>query len=133
MLNQPEVGVTPALNVIRFSPRPASVGLSLRDRMEIAALQGKLQHFGYDRMVIHDRISCDPPEVDCFLSIYRNGEAWARYGLARCGSTILAWCSVTSADIGRFASMGEALEAVFPMSPGAAGPRGGAEVIRAFC
>jgi hypothetical protein len=71
--------------------------------------------------------------VDCFLSIYRNGEAWARYGLARCGSTILAWCSVTSADIGRFASMGEALEAVFPMSPGAAGPRGGAEVIRAFC
>jgi hypothetical protein len=100
--------------------------------MEVAMWQGRLLPFGCDRMVIHERGPCDPPDLDSFLSIYRQGEAWARWGLARCGSSVLAWCSVTGADIGRFATVGDALGALFPVSPGAARNRPSAEVI-AFC
>jgi hypothetical protein len=100
--------------------------------MEIAAWQGRLQPFGCDRMVIHERGPCDPPDLDSFLSIYRRGEAWARWGVARCGSSVLAWCSVSGRDVGRFASVGDALGALFPALPGAAPVRPSAEII-AFC
>ncbi len=133
MLHQPiDVSLTGAV-VIPFARRAPAAGLSLRDRMEIAAWQGRLHRNGYDRMVIHERTSCDPPDVECFVSIYRHGEAWARWGLARCGATVLAWCSVTGNDIGHFGSMAEALGALFPSTPAPLHPGPGAQVIRAFC
>ncbi len=119
--------------IIPFMARPAQAGLSMRDRMEISAWRGQLRSFGYDRVVIHERIACDAPEVDSFLSIYRQGEAWARWNLARCGTSILAWCSVTGTDIGRFGSMREAMAALFPVASSDDQPRASAEVIRAFC
>ncbi len=133
MLYQPKDVAPQGAIVIPFARHVARAGLSLRDRMEVASWQGQLQGFGCDRMVIHERASCDPPEVDCFLSIYRQGEAWARWNLARCGSTILAWCSVTGTDIGRFASVGDALRALFPVGPAAVQSRASAEIIHAFC
>jgi hypothetical protein len=119
--------------IIPFMAKPAPAGLSMRDRMEISAWRGQLRAFGYDRVVIHERIACDAPEVDSFLSIYRQGEAWARWNLARCGASILAWCSVTGTDVGRFGSMREAMLALFPVAPGEDHPSASAVVIRAFC
>ncbi len=120
--------------VIPFAGRISPAGLSLRDRMEVAQWQDRIRRTGYDRMVIHERGPGDPPEVDSFLSIYRPGDRWARWGLARCGSSVLAWCSLTGTDVGRFASIGEALGALFPASPSRPAPvRAGAEIIHAFC
>ena len=120
-------------NVIPFAVRTEPVGLSLRDRMEVASWQGRLGTYGCDRMVIHERIACDPPEVNAFLSIYRRGEAWAHWNLARSGASILVWYSVSGEDVGRFASMEDAFLAVFPMASPHPGQRPSAEIIRAFC
>jgi hypothetical protein len=133
VLHQPTDVTLAGAVVIPFHRRTPAAGLSLRDRMEIAAWQGRLHRNGYDRMVIHERTACDPPDVECFVSIYRRGDAWARWGLARCGATVLAWCSVTGHDIGHFGSMAEALEALFPATPAPLQARASAQVIRAFC
>ena len=119
--------------VIPFEGRVSPFGLSLRDRMDVALWQSRLRHLGYDRVVIHERNAGDPPEVESFLSIYREGDAFARWGVARRGDRVLAWCSATGEDVGGFASVGEALMALFPMAPGPAyDPRAG-EGVRAFC
>ena len=119
--------------VLPFTGRVSRVGLSLRDRMEIAVWQSRLRHLGYDRAVIHERGCGDPPELESFLSIYRQGEAFARWGVVRRGASVTAWCSLTGVDVGHFTSVQEALMALFPGTPGASfEPRGG-EVIHAFC
>ena len=119
--------------VVPFAGRVSRVGLSLRDRMEVAVWQSRLRHLGYDRVVIHERNHGDPPEIESFLSIYRQGEAFSRWGLARNGDRVSAWSSMTGADIGCFDSVEEALLALFPHAPGSSFvPRGG-EVVRAFC
>ncbi len=114
MLLQLRDVISAGATVIPFAARAARTGLSVRDRMEIATWQDRLRPLGVDRVVIHERGPCDPPDVDSFLCIYRRGEAWARWGLARCGGNVLAWCCVTGADIGRFGSIGDALLSLFP-------------------
>ncbi len=126
---QPEVANSGYDNVVHFRPRAAEPGasLSLRDRMAVALCQDAAQEAGYDRLVIHERSAFDPPEVESFLGVYRRGEVWARWGIARCGAQLTAWSSATGRDIGRFASMEEALRAVLTGREGA-----GASVIKAF-
>jgi hypothetical protein len=120
--------------VIPFTGRVSRVGLSLRDRMEIAMWQPRLLHLGYDRVVVHERGPCDPPELESFLSLYRQGEAFARWGLTRKGESVVAWYSVTGADVGRFGSMEEAFATLFPEASGAVRHDWtGGQVIRAFC
>jgi len=101
--------------------------------MEVALWQARLCHLGYDRVVIHERDHGDPPELESFLSIYREGEAFARWGVTRNGDSVMAWHSVTGADVGRFASVEEAFAALFPKVPGPSFDHGGGEVIHAFC
>ena len=87
---------------------------------------------GFDRLVVHERSPDDPPDVQSFISLYRHGEQWARWSIARSGGSVLAWCSVTGADIGRFASVADALSALVPRGGHVAPPRSDAEVVRAF-
>jgi hypothetical protein len=98
-------------NVVAFRPAPSSPArLTLRDRLDIDAWRDQASMRGYDRLVIHERCCFDPPEFEAFLGIYRRGEAWARWNVARCGAWVLAWCSANGTDIGRFDSMGDALQ-----------------------
>ncbi len=100
-------------NVIAFVQRaPHAARLSWRDRMDVADWREPAQRAGYDRLVIHERSLLDPPDLESFLSVYRRGASWARWSLARRGEWVMAWCSTTGADIGRFASMSEALHAL---------------------
>jgi hypothetical protein len=125
-------------NVIPFAPRAAGVGgtaltgarLSMRDRMDVTSWQEPARACGYDRLVIHERTPCDPPDIDSFLSIYRHGESWSRWGIARCGASVLAWCSVSGKDFGRFASVSEALGSL--LGVGGAMRRETCEIIPAF-
>jgi hypothetical protein len=103
--------------IIPFPPRPPLAGLTSRDRIEVWRWQEEARQLGYDRLVIHDREPFDPPDTDSFLSIYRTGESWSRWGVSRRGSSVLAWCSKTGADLGPFASVSEALMAILPGSP----------------
>ena len=86
--------------------------LTPRDRMDISDWQEAARTAGYDRMVIHDRDYGDAQEVGNFLSVYRRGESWSRWGFARQGRTINGWCCLTSTDMGQFGSLGEALGAI---------------------
>jgi hypothetical protein len=105
-------------NVIQFKPAAGTAtSLSLRDRMDVAAWRDPAGTGGLDRIVIHERASGDPPEFGSFLGIYRHGDAWARWNVARYGAGVLAWCSRSGADIGRFASVADALDALLGRRP----------------
>ncbi len=86
--------------------------LTPKDRMQVGFWRDRARHAGFDRMVIHDRDEGDASEVGNFLSVYLRGQAWSRWGFARAGACIRAWCCLTGADVGEFASMSEALTAV---------------------
>ncbi len=116
--------------IIPFHRANSGARLSMRDRMDVTYWQESARQFGYDRLVIHERTECDPPEVGSVLSIYRSGEAWSRWGVARCGATVLAWCSVSGADLGQFATVAEALGTLFGGASPPPRPQG--EVIAAF-
>ncbi len=97
--------------------------LTPRDRMELTELREAARSAGYDRMVIHDRDEGDDDEVGNFLSVYKRGDAWSRWGFARRGESIRAWCCLTGRDIGEYGSLREALVAVLhdlPVTPSAA-------------
>ncbi len=80
--------------------------------MQVGFWQDRARQAGFDRMVIHDRDEGDASEVGNFLSVHLRGQAWSRWGFARGGNTVRAWCCLTGADVGEFASMNEALTAV---------------------
>jgi hypothetical protein len=103
--------------IIPFPPRPPLAGLTSRDRIEVWRWHEEARLLGYDRLVIHDREPFDPPDTDSFLSVYRAGESFSRWGVSRRGSSVLAWCSKTGADLGPFASVSEALTALLAPSP----------------
>jgi hypothetical protein len=90
------------------------VYLTPLDRMDICQWRDATRDAGYDRMVIHEREEGDDREFGDFLCLHRRGEAWSRWGFARKGNVVSVWCCLTGADIGEFASMSEAFEAVLP-------------------
>ena len=100
--------------IIPFPQRRQPSGLTSRDRIEVGNWREGARQHGYDRLVIHDRESFDPPDTESFLSIYRAGDPWSRWGLTRHGSTVSAWCSTTGADLGPFNSVSDALKTILP-------------------
>jgi hypothetical protein len=70
------------------------------------------------RVVIYD----DPTEdedIGDFISVYRLGQSWASWGVARRGSHVVLWRSDQGVDIGTFPSVAEALQGIMPSSTGA--------------
>ena len=80
--------------------------------MDVSDWRDAARTAGYDRMVIHSRDYGDAQEVGDFLSVYRRGQSWSRWGFARQGRFISGWCCLTSMDMGRFDSLNDALGAV---------------------
>lgn len=95
--------------------RSAATRFTLEDRLEICRWAAALRRCGSDRLVIHERLPSDPPELGDYLSIYRAGQVWACCGIARQRGRILAWCSATGQDTGPFATLREALQAMLPL------------------
>lgn len=117
--------------VVAFVRRAeAAARLSIRDRMDVTSWIEPALRCGFDRLVVHERTQGDPPNVDSFLSLYQRGESWARWGLARCGASVLVWCARTGTDFGRFATVDEALGVLLQSGPAQA-PRS-ADVVQAF-
>jgi hypothetical protein len=109
--------------IIPFPIRaPRSHRLTLRDRIAILAWDEAARLAGYDRVVIRERQPQDDPHIGDYLSVYRAGESWAAWGLARQGWTLRVWRCATGADIGDFPSIEAALAAIeaAPTDPGVA-------------
>src|SRR5579864_2490007 len=78
--------------------------LTMRDRIQVLAWVERARGLGYDRIVIRDRHPQDDPHIGDFLAIYRSGEPWAAWGVARHGPFIRVWRCATGADLGEFRS-----------------------------
>jgi hypothetical protein len=101
--------------ILIFRPRLAKcASLTIKDRMDVAKWRENAGQFGYDRLVVHERLAGDPPELGSYLAVYRRGEPWARWGITRMGQGLMAWCCVTGNDVGSFATVEEALQALLP-------------------
>lgn len=108
---QPEVESV----VVVFRPRPRTLGgFTARDRRDMERCQEALERAGYDRVVTHEPECMDPPEIGGFISIHHCGEPWARYGMARVGTSITVWSCISGADAGSFGSVMAAMRATFP-------------------
>ncbi len=87
--------------------------------MSALAWAERARGFGYDRVVIRERHPQDDPQIGEHLAIYRAGEAWAAWGVARHGLSLRVWRCATGADLGDFDTIDEALSAIVtaPLMP----------------
>ena len=99
--------VVPTATIIPF-PSPGN-RFTTADRMALARMEARDHGV---RLAIHRRRDDDPPEVGEFASIYAKNARWATWGAVRQGKAISVWRARDGRDIGRFATMSEALEAV---------------------
>ena len=99
--------VVPTAEIIPF--RRLENRFTTADRLALAHLQARDHSV---RLAIHNRRHDDPPEVGEFASIYPANGRWAAWGAVRQGRAISVWRSRDGRDIGRFATMSEALAAV---------------------
>ena len=97
--------------IIPFPSRPNRDNrFTTADRLEL--MRWEASRADGVRFAIHDRCPDDAPEVGEFASLYPRNAAWAAWGAVRQGRAIAVWRSGDGRDIGRFATMGEALAAV---------------------
>jgi hypothetical protein len=92
--------------------------LTMRDRMRALAWAETARKLGYHRVVIRERHPEDDPQIGDHLAIYRAGEPWAAWGIARHGASLRVWRCATGADLGDFDTIDEALDAVAAATPG---------------
>jgi hypothetical protein len=98
-------------DIIPFPTNPGDANrFTAADR--IALLRWEALERDGVRLAIHIRRPDDPPEVGEFASIYPPNAPWAAWGAVRQGRAISVWRARDGRDIGRFATMGEALAAV---------------------
>ena len=98
-------------DIIPFAPYASRANrFTAADRMELLRWEARDQ--GGARLAIYDRRHDDPPEVGEFASIYPPDGRWATWGAVRQGRDISVWRARDGHDIGRFATMGEALAAM---------------------
>lgn len=107
-------------NVVALFPpnaaaRPAAerdLGLSSRDKMDVAKWRDIARMAGFDRLVVHDREYGDSASFENFLSVYRAGEVWSCFGFVRQGNIVRAWSSLTGAELGEFPDLATAFACV---------------------
>jgi len=110
--------------VIPF-PSPARWGnrLTVRDRIAVLGWTDAARRSGYDRVVISERRPEDDPQFGDVLSLYRAGECWAAWGIARQGDAVRVWHCGSGADLGDFPTVETALAAI-EAAPPCGGPAG---------
>ena len=103
--------------VIPF-PTPAnrSNRLLSRDKIEAYAWGKRATRLGYDRVVICEQSGGPKPEESDFVLIYRAGDCWAHWGVARQDGAILLWQCSDGVQAGLFVSMQAALDGIRPAS-----------------
>ncbi len=95
--------------IMLFPGRLQAIRFTQADRLELQQLGALLRERGLARMVMHERLDADPPELGNYLALYAAGESLASWGLMRRGSGVVLWHCGTGRDLGCFVSVREAL------------------------
>ena len=100
-------------NVVPFRPIRAN-SFTMRDRIEALEWQATraAQDAGLARLNIHAEHPGDDQEVCDLLLLYLRDERWARWGAVRRADRICVWRCADGADIGRFETMRQSLDAL---------------------
>ncbi len=67
---------------------------------------------GYARISFDSSRAWGNPELGDFMLIYRRDVGWSSWGVGCCDGGFLVWCPATSATLGWFTGLGEALDAI---------------------
>jgi hypothetical protein len=102
-----QIQTTPGADILVFK-RPND-RFTMADRLALARMEK--QNHGV-RLAIHSCHDENPPGIAEFASIYPVNGQWAKWGAVRRGKAISVWRARDGRDIGHFATMHEALEAV---------------------
>lgn len=98
--------------VIPFPGSPDRKGrLTWLDRASVLAREDAARARGYERLLVHTPPPNAEPDTPDAVMLYPAGERWARWGLARQPGGVLVWRCSDGAELGRFATMAEALDA----------------------
>ena len=90
-------------------------GFTSRDLIALTCWMERVDGHGYRRMLIERGCgSCSPDEGD-FVLVYGPGSEWARWGLARTGTEVVAWRCADGAELGRYPSMLQAFDRLPPV------------------
>lgn len=106
--------------IIRFPGRAGAVGFTASDLMELYRWQP-----GGNRLEIGEKFD----GLGQFAQVFKAGESWASWAISREDGQIRLWNSLTQADIGRFATVQEALGTLPGAEKLAECPRPTAEVV----
>lgn len=87
-------------------------GLSLSERMMAARWAERARAFGVRAVRIHDPEPGDDPTVEPFILIYRAGEIWAAWGVARRGAGFEVWRPANGGTVGLFDDLAGALDGI---------------------
>ena len=108
--------------------RPASQTAPFKflsaDKIDICVWEQQGANRAVSRVVIHENTGLSEEDADVAL-LYGPECPWARWGVARCRDGVMLWRCRDGADLGRFATMRQALLAL----PGAVRLVPGAELM----
>lgn len=86
--------------------------LTVKDRLAAAEWAAGPASAWYTLVVCAD--PGESEEIGDFISIYKLGQRWASWGLARRDSNVILWRTDCGSDLGPFGNVRDALEAIFP-------------------
>lgn len=105
------------LNLVADGATPAQpdYGFNSYDLIALACWMQQADGHGYRRMLIERGSGESRPDEGGYVLVYAPGREWASWGLSRCGTEIVVWQCSDGADLGRFATMLQALERLPPV------------------
>jgi hypothetical protein len=116
--------IIPFPDRLRAAPR-----LTVRDRVALFRWEAMEQAAGrIGRIVLHEDVACDEPELVDFALFYRPGESWAAWGIRRGVRGVSIWRCGDGSEEGPFATAEDALAVLrdWVAAPRIARPRAGA-------
>ncbi len=105
------------LTLVHSAPPAPRPGFRSHDLIALACWVRRADAHGYRRTLLEDGTSDGEPEEGAYVLIYPPSSDWASWGVLRDGAEIVVWHCGTGADLGRFASMLQALESLPPVRP----------------
>ena len=102
----------PSAVIVSFASYARANRFTVRDRLDLQGWGEIAGTLGFDRLVVHERLDGDPPDVGDYLALYPRGRSWATWCLSRRSSGIVAWHCASGLDSGCFATVGDALAAI---------------------
>ena len=107
------VGTGGGAVVLPFVPRPPRpLRLTVSDRIVAMRWLEAARPHGVRELRIHEPEYADDPAVGAFVLIYEHNEVWAAWGVGVRRGSFEVWRPGSSATLGWYRTLGEALRAI---------------------